>query len=137
MKLVISTIVSAVVLLLLAFLFYSVVFAAGYMGSFAHIMRGESDPKLWANIVGTLFQGFFLSLVYKMHYKGVSPFKEGFTFGILMGLLLSVPYVFFMWANYLVRYYGVILDGVGMGFRILVACIIIGLIFGKKEVKQA
>ncbi len=137
MKLVISTIVSAIVLLLLAFVFYTLVFSTGHMSSFVHIMRGPQDPKLWANIVGSLLQGFFLSFVYKYYYKGISPFKEGFMFGLLMGLLLSVPYMFFMWANYLVRYYGVILDGAGMGFRILVTCIIIGLIFGKKEVKQA
>ena len=136
MKLVISTIVSAIVLLLLAFLFYTGVFATGHMGSYVHIMRGPDDPKIWANIVGSLMQGFFLSYVYKYYYKGISPFKEGFMFGILIGFLMSVPYVFFMWANYLVKYKAVLVDGAGMGLRILITCIIIGLIFGKKEIKQ-
>ncbi len=134
MKLVISTIVSAIVLFLLAFLFYWGMFSAGYMSSFLHIMK-SSGNTMWANIVGSLFQGFFLSLIYKYYYKGESPFKEGLIFGLLIGLLTSIPYFFFMWANYLVKWKGVLADGIGMGFRLLIAGIVIGLIFGKKPEK--
>jgi hypothetical protein len=132
MKLVISTIVSSIVLLILAFLFYWGIFSAGYMSSFLHIMRCSGYSTLWANIVGSLLQGFLLSFVYKYYYKGESPFKEGLIYGLLIGFLVSVPYVFFMWANYAVRWKGVLADGIGMGFRYLVAGIVIGLIFGKK-----
>lgn len=135
MKLVISTIVSAIVLFVLAFLFYWIMFSGHYMSSFVHIMRCEGANTMWANIVGTLLQGFLLSFVYKYYYKGESPFKEGLMYGLLIGLLISVPYVFFMWANYLVRWKGVLADGIGMGFRYLIAGIIIGLIFGKKVQK--
>jgi hypothetical protein len=135
MKLVISTIVSSIVIFLLAFLFYWGVFSAGYLSSFIHIMRGPEANTLWANIVGTLLQGFLLSIVYKYYYKGESPFKEGFIFGLLIGFLVSIPYVFFMWANYTVRWKGVFADGIGMGFRFLIAGIVIGLIFGKKTEK--
>jgi hypothetical protein len=133
MKLALSTIVSAIVLFLLAFLFYWGVFASGHMGSYIHMMRPETDQKIWANIVGFLIQGFLMSLIYMKYYKGESPFKEGFLYGLYIGLLVSLPYIFFMWANYLVRYKAVIADGLGMGFRYLIAGIIIGLIFGKKE----
>jgi hypothetical protein len=132
MKLVISTIVSAIVIFLLAFIFYWGVFSAGYMSSFMNIMREPGNNTYWANIVGSLLQGFFLSIVYKYYFKGESPFKEGFMFGLLIGFLISIPYVFFMWANYSVRWKAVLADGIGMGFRFLIAGIIIGLIFGKK-----
>jgi len=133
MKLVTSTIVSALVLFVLAFLFYWGVFSFGYMSSYLQIMRPPEDQKILANIAGFIVQGFILSYIYLHYYRGESPFKEGFTFGLLSGLFVSLPYVFFMWANYTVRYKGVIADGVGMGFRILIAGMIIGLIFGKKK----
>lgn len=135
MKLFVATIVSAIVLFILGFIFYWGVFSAGYMGSYLHIMRGADDNKMWANILGFLFQGFFLSWLYSKYYKGESPFKEGFMFGLLTGFLVAVPYVFFFWANYLVRYKAVIADGIGMGIRFVVAGIVIGLIYGKKAPK--
>lgn len=136
MKLVISTIVASIVLLLLAWLFYWGIFSAGYMTSFLRIMRGPEYNTLWANIVGSFLQGFLLSLVYKYYYKGESPFKEGLIYGLLIGSLISIPYVFYMWANYTVRWKAVLADGIGMGFRYLIAGIIIALIFGKKIQKQ-
>lgn len=105
----------------------------GYMSSFVHLMRPETDQKMLANVVGFLVQGFTLSLLYMYYFKGESPVKEGIAFGLLTGLIVALPYVFFMWANYTVRYKGVILDGLGMGFRIFVTGIVIALIFGKKK----
>ncbi|MBI5402519.1 MAG: hypothetical protein HY959_03905 [Ignavibacteriae bacterium] len=135
MKLFTSTIVSSIILFILAFLFYWGVFSAGYMGSYLHIMRPPEDQKILANIVGFITQGFLLSLIYMYYYKGISPFKEGVIYGLLTGFLISFPFIFFMWANYTVRYKAVIAEGLGMGFRILIAGIVIGLIFGRKEQK--
>jgi hypothetical protein len=135
MKLVISTVISAIVLFVLALLFYWGVFSAGYMLSYIHIMRPPEDQKILANIIGFLVQGFLLSYIYMKYYKGESPFKEGFLYGIYTGFLVSLPFVFFMWANYTVRYRAVIAEGLGMGFRLLIAGIVIGLIFGKKAEK--
>lgn len=135
MKLVISTIVSSIVLFILGFLFYWGVFSAGYMGSYLHIMRLPEGQIMWANILGFLFQGFLMSFVYKYYYKGESPFKEGMMFGLLIGFLISIPFVFFMWANYSVRWKAVLAEGLGMGFRFLIAGIVIGFIFGKKPEK--
>lgn len=132
MKLVLSTIFSALALFILAFLFYWGVFSAGYMGSYIHIMRSPESQIVWANIVGFLIQGFLLSVVYRYYYKGESPFKEGLVYGLLIGLLTSIPFVLFMWANYTVRWKAVLAEGAGMGFRFLIAGIIIGLTFGKK-----
>jgi hypothetical protein len=135
MKLAISTIVSSIVIFFLAFLFYWSIFSAGYMGSFLNIMRCTGSSTLWANIIGSVMQGFLLSFIYKYYYKGESPFKEGLIYGLLIGFLISIPYVFFMWANYTVRWKGVLADGIGMGVRFLIAGIVIGLIFGKKVEK--
>ena len=133
MKLVTSTIISALVLFILSFLFNWVVFSNGYMGSYLHIMRPPEEPKIFANIVGFIFQGLILSYIYSYYHKGESPFKEGLIFGLLTGLFVSLPYIFIIWANYTVRYKAVIANGIGMGFRVLIAGIVIGLIFGKKK----
>lgn len=135
MKLVLSTIFSAIALFFLAFLFYWGIFSAGYMSSFFHIMREPGSNTMWANILGSLFQGFFLSLIYKYYFRGDTPFKGGLMYGLLIGFLVSIPYVFFMWANYSVRWKGVLADGVGMGIRFLIAGIIIGLTFGSSKAK--
>jgi hypothetical protein len=135
MKLAISTLVSALVLFILGFLFYWGVFSAGYMSSYLHIMRPPEDSKIWANIAGFLVQGFLMSYVYMKYYKGESPIKEGFLYGLYIGFLVALPFIFFMWANYTVRYKGVIAEGLGMGFRFLIAGIVIGAIFGKKVPK--
>jgi hypothetical protein len=133
MKLALSTLYSALALFILAFLFYWGVFSAGYLSSYLHIMRPTGTQVMWANIIGFIFQGFFLSFIYKYYYKGESPFKEGLLYGLFIGLLVSLPFVFFMWANYTVQWKGVLVDGIAMGIRFLVAGIVIGLAFGKKQ----
>jgi hypothetical protein len=137
MKLAISTIVSAIVLFILAFLFYWIMFSKGLMSSYYSIMRTSDSQLMWANMIAFLIQGFMLSIIYKYYYKGESPFKEGLIYGLQIGLLLSVPVVLFMRANYTVRIKGAIADSAAMGFRILIACIVIGLIFGKKIEKSS
>jgi hypothetical protein len=133
MKLIISTIVTAILFFLLGWLFYGVIFA-GHMSTMKLLMRPESDFKMWALIVGCLLQALLLSYIYMISYKGEAPLKEGAIYGFLIGILFSVPYVFFMWSSYQVGYRAILADAVGMGIRILLAGIIIGLIFGKKKV---
>jgi hypothetical protein len=134
MKIILSTIASAIVLFLLSSIFYmSVVNHFASFETYKQLWRGPEDMKFWTIIIGNLLQGFFLSILYWKYYKGESPAAEGFTFGLIVGLLFSVPYIFFMWGTFLVRYKAVIMDGASMGFRILIASIVIALIFGKKK----
>ena len=133
MKLALSTIISAIILFILSFLFYWIIFSYGFMHSYLAIIRPPTDPKMWANVAGFIIQGFLLSLIYQFYYKGESPFKEGLIYGLLTALLISLPYLFFMWANFRIRYRGVIAESLGYGFRILIAGIVIGLIYGKKQ----
>jgi|WetSurMetagenome_2_1015567.scaffolds.fasta_scaffold178369_2 hypothetical protein len=134
MKLIISTIVTAILLFLLGWLFYGVIFV-GHLSTMYALMRPESDMKIWALIVGCLLQGLLLSIVYMRTYQGKSPFKEGLIYGLLIGFLFAIPYVFFMWSSYQITYRAVIADGIAMGIRILIAGIVIGLIFGKKKIE--
>jgi hypothetical protein len=74
-------------------------------------------------------------LVYSKGYQGGSPLMEGIKFGILIGLFMGLPYVFYYWAGMPVKATGVIIDGSIMIFMNIVAGIVTALIHGKKEVK--
>lgn len=133
MKLIISTIVVAIFFFFFGWLIYGVILANA-LPTMAKFMRPESDFKWWALIVGMIIEAFLLSFIYMKTYKGVAPFKEGVIFGFVIGLLKSLPYMFYMWATYQVPYREVLPDAISMGVTILIAGIIIGLIFGKKSV---
>jgi len=132
MKLLISTVVAFVLFFLLGWLFYGVIFV-NHLASMRHIMRPDSDMKMWAIMVGNLLQGLFLSILYMKTYKGENPLKEGVVFASLMTMLLSFPYVFYMWGAFLPKYTAVLADGAGMAIRIFIVCIVIAFIFGKKK----
>ena len=132
MKLLISTVVAFVLFFLLGWLFYGIIFA-NHLSTLRVLMRPDSDMKMWAIMVGSLLQGLFLSILYMKTYKGENPIKEGFVFAAIMSMLMSFPYVFYMWGAYLAKYRAVLADGAGMAIRIFIVCFVIALIFGRKE----
>ena len=132
MKLIISTIVGAIIFYLLGWFIYGVIFT-DYFVTMKQLMRPENDMKYWALIVAHILQALILSFLYMKTYKGESPFKEGFLYGLATGILISVPYIFYMWSSYRVTYKEVVPDGILMFIMILIVGIAIGLIFGKKE----
>ena len=136
MKLVLSTIVGGIVLFVLGWIFYVLIFGGFIMDNFGKIMRTPDDYKLWAIIVANLLEAFFLSWIYPKGYKGGSPAKEGFMYGIYIGLLMSVPYVFYIWAQYPVKWQAALLDGVLMLVMTIITGFVIGLVYGKTEEKK-
>lgn len=136
MKLVLSTIVGGIVLFVLGWIFYVLIFGGFMMDNFGKIMRTPDDYKLWAIIVANLLEAFFLSWIYPKGYKGGSPAKEGFMYGIYIGLLMSVPYVFYIWAQYPVKWQAALLDGVLMLVMTIITGFVIGLVYGKTEEKK-
>lgn len=133
MKIIIAAIAGAIVMFLLSWLSYGVILAKNMAEFGGDIMRSPQDMRMWAIIVGTVLQAFFMSWIYTMTYKGESPLKEGFLFGFFISILMYIPYIFFYWGSNSVRYTLVITDGVLMGIRLTAAAIIIALIIGKKE----
>ena len=132
MRLIISTIVVGIVLFMLGGLFFSLLFADYFKLHFGSMMRGENDLKLWAFAVGSLVRALFLYIIYSKGYKGGSPFMEGLRFGILIGLLFAVPYVFFEWGSTPVHYQPVVVEGVLQMVMLAVGGVLTGIIHGKK-----
>jgi hypothetical protein len=133
MKLAISTIVTGIVLFLLGGLFYMLIFGDYFAEHYEAFMRPEDDFKLWAIAVGCLIQAYMLSLIYSRYFvKRSTPLRDGLAFGFLAGFFLAAPYVFFMWASMNVTWRPIVVDAAIMGFMIVVAGMIIGLIYGKQ-----
>lgn len=138
MKLIISTIVTAIVLFILGWIIYGIILMEYFQVHMGHLIRPEHDYKVWAYAVGNLLQALMLSVIYsKFFMKGVSPAKEGLTFGFIIGLLLALPYVFYYWGGMKVTWQPVLLNGVLMGIMIVIAGLVIGLVYGKAEVPPA
>ena len=137
MKLILSTIIGGIVFFILGWIIYGVIFMNFMHENYANIMRPEADMKLWAIAVANLLQAFFLAWIYPKGYKGGSPAKEGFMFGLFFGLLMGVPYVFYMWASYPVKWQAALVDGVVVGIMTLIVGLVIGLIYGRIGVKPA
>ena len=138
MKLIISTIVAAIVLFILGWVIYGIILMEYFNTHMGHLMRPETDMKIWAYAVANLLQALMLSIIYsRFFYEGVSPVKEGLTFGFLIGLFSALPYVFYFWAGMKVTWQPVLLDGVLMGIMIVIAGLVIGLVYGKTKVPPA
>src|SRR5689334_19553456 len=112
MRLILSTIIVGIVLFLLGGLFFSVLLADYFKSNFGAFMRSETDFKIWAFAAGSFARAFFMYIIYSKGYKGGSPFMEGLRFGLLIGLFFAVPYVFFMWGGFPVKYQPVVVDGI-------------------------
>ncbi len=135
MKLFLSTIIAAIVLFVLGWIFYAAIFAGFFSTHYSMIQRSPEDMRMWAIIVGCLLEAFFLAWIYPKGYKGGSPFGEGFKFGLYIGLLFAVPHVFFSWGMMPITYKALIVDGLITIFNTIIAGIAIGLIYGKPAVK--
>jgi hypothetical protein len=138
MKLIISTILTAIVTFLLGWLFYGMLFLDYFNEHMGQFMRPEHDFKMWAIIVGSILKAFMMSIIYAKYFmKGVSPAKEGLKFGLMIGLLLAMPYIFFYWGGMKVAWQPVLIDGLILGFMTVVAGFVIGQVYGKAKVPPA
>jgi len=137
MKLILSTIVVGIILFLLGWLFYGIIFADFFKQYYGHISRAEGDMKIWAFIVASFVQAFFLYMIYSKGYQGGSPMMEGLRFGLLIAFFSAIPYILFTWGGMPVTYQAVIRDGIIIFVMLVIAGTLTGIIHGKREVKPA
>ena len=131
MKLILSAIIGGIVLFILGWIFYGLIFMDFFKEGYGKIMRDPNDFKIWAIAVANLLQAFFLAWIYPKGYKGGSPAKEGFMFGIDFGALIGAPYIFYMWASYPIKWQTALVDGIIVFVMTLITGLVIGLIYGK------
>ena len=133
MKLIISTIVVGILLFLLAWIFYGILFISYFKGYYGYLERDPNEMKIWAFVVGSLLQAFFLALIYPHGYKGGSPAGEGLKFGIYLGMFLGLPMIFNMWGEMNIHYLSLIVSAIIIIVMTALAGMVTGLIYGKKD----
>ncbi|MGA2667889.1 MAG: hypothetical protein ABSF32_03120 [Ignavibacteria bacterium] len=136
MKLIISTIVGAIIFFVLGWILYGMIFMNFFRVHYGAIMRSPDDYKMWAILVANVLEAFFLAWIYPKGYKGGSPAGEGFKFGFYIGLLMAVPYVFYTWAEFPITYVTAIVDAIIMFVMVVIVGLVIGLIYGKGAGKE-
>jgi hypothetical protein len=130
MKILISTIVAAIVMFLIGGLFYGLLFSKYFAGAYANVMRPGTDYHLWAIFLANLIQAFVLSVIYARFFSAGNgtAVANGMTYGFWMGVLICAPYPLFMWAGMNVSWKPAVLDGVISFIIILIGCITISLV---------
>ena len=99
------------------------------------LMRPESDGTMWIYFVTALIMSFFFTLIFSKGYEGKG-IAEGVRYGLYVGLLMSTPMAYNLYATYPLPYslalqwfiYGVI------QYNIL--GVIVAMVYGKKAAAQ-
>ncbi len=138
MKIIISTIIGAILFFALGYLFYAVMFMDYFSEAYATVQREMESLRFWALIAANISQALLISIIYSKYFnKGGSPLMQGFACGFWLGLYLSVPYVFYTYFGMRINnWQALVLDGVIAGFMVLIVSIVIALIQGKKKTES-
>lgn len=86
-KLITSTLVVSIVLFLLNFIWYMFLFPDAMMPE----GLGKEPPDYMWLVIGTLILGFLFSYIYPMMAGDGGKVPEGLKYGVLMGLIISLP----------------------------------------------
>ncbi len=133
MKLIISTVLGFIVLFLLGWLFYGILFMDYFAEGYKFIARAMESFRWWALIVANLTQALLISIIYnKFFNKGGSPLMQGLTCGFWLGMIMTLPHVFYNFASFAIPDgMTVLVDGIIGGFCAMVASVVIALVYGK------
>ncbi len=114
---------------ILGFLFYGLL-AADFFASHAVIEAGRDPMNMGFITFSSLFQAFFLSVIYKCFARDKYSLKSGFKFGVLIGLFyVGVGFMMYGTMNlidctalivdsiYSVLFYGIIGAVIGLIFK--------------------
>ncbi len=130
-KLVLATLLGFVVMFLISGLWYMVIMKGYYGEQFSEVNRQEFN-MVWIAI-GYLVCAFLLAVIYPIGYKGGTPANEGLRFGILMGLIISLPMGLVLYGVYNIPLIPTIVNIIYQVVEKGIGGIIIGLAYGKRS----
>ena len=90
----IATLVGAVALFLIGFLFYTVFFAAFFesnVGAAGNIMRDDSSMVMPVLFLGNIATAALLTYIF-IHWAGISTFLTGLKAGLIIGFLMAAGF---------------------------------------------
>lgn len=130
-KPVLAALAATLVTFLLSAVFYGFVATDFYTWHFGHIARPAEELRLWALVLEKLVRASLMAYIYPKVYQGHSPATEGAKFGVMVGLLVGVPWMLSTWADYPVTAIGVMVVGIVNMIGTIAAGVIIGVIYGR------
>jgi hypothetical protein len=95
-KLFLSTIAASIFLILINTVLFPLVFPDGPAQFYAN---AREKPLFLFNLLAYIATAFLLAYIYPIGYRGGSPRVEGIRFGMYMGLLVSLPHTFHVYAT--------------------------------------
>jgi uncharacterized membrane protein YjgN (DUF898 family) len=127
-KWVLAWLIGFIVMFLVSGLWYLMLMADYNSVQFSEVQRAEFKT-LWI-IIGYIVGAFLLAIIYPIGYKGGAPIKEGLRFGLLMGLVIALPYGLVLHAIYMIPLEGALVNTI---YQVVEKCIggmVIGLVYG-------
>ena len=126
-KLFVSSIVVALVIFLLNFIWYMYLFPGSMM---AEGISKDPPDYMWL-LIGHLVLGFLFTLIYPMMVGSESKVSEGLKYGTLIGLIVFLPAAFIGYATMDLGGMGVwIIDAIGNVVKFVIAGIVLAFVSG-------
>ncbi len=100
------------------------------------VFRPDMQSKMWIFYIVAAVCSFFLTLIFSKWYKGRG-LVEGVQFGVYSGFLMATPMAYSSYAMYPIPSSVVFQWFVYGMIHYLIIGVILGLIFGKKEIQAA
>jgi len=110
-------------------LWYLVIMGNFYSTQFAEVNRPD-DNMLWI-VIGYIVAAILLAFIYPIGYKGGDPVKEGLRFGILIGLIMTLPMALILFGVYKFPLTGSLVNTIYQVVEKSIGGIVIGLVYGR------
>ncbi len=128
-KLLLTFVAGFIVMFALSFLWYTVIMKGFYSEQFADVQRPEFN-MVWIT-VGYLVAAILMAYIYPIGFKGGAPMKEGMKFGLIIGLLMSLPVAFVFYGVYNFPLTGSLVETIYQVVEKIAGGMAIGLVYGK------
>lgn len=119
-----------VVMYVISFIWYLLIIAPYNAEQFAAVARAEMSMTLIT--LGYLVLTFLMSYIYPIGFKGGAPLQEGLRFGLLLGLVVSIPTALIFSGAYNMPFVANLIDAVYHTVEITIGATVMALIYGSE-----
>lgn len=119
-----------VAMFLFGYIWHEMIISGYNAMQYADVMRPMEDFSIVHIVIGYLILAFMMSYIYPLGYKGGPFIKEGLRFGVILGLLYTLPRAFILAGVYKMPLDANILDAVFHIIEMSVGGIVMAKIYG-------
>ena len=119
-----------VVMYIISIIWYLFIIGGYNEVQFAAVARAE--PSMTLIIVGYLVLTFLMSYIYPIGFKGGAPLHEGLRFGVLLGLVISLPTALIYSGAYNMPLIANLIDAAYHTVEITIGATVMALIYGSE-----